>query len=123
MEPDIATTKLIEWCDYLDTGGMDRPIDTIPFNLMRCNNDEVSETVAILLSVAASSPTDPRAIVKSYITDCSAAGLDSDSLADAVVLTTLLSLWSEDMATPSKPAMTLRKALRMSGSGSWQVVS
>jgi len=121
---DLAT-KMLDWCDYLDGGGLDRPIDAIPFDLMRCGDDDVAEHIALVLSVATVSDAGTaRAVAESLISGGPPVDVDGDldeqAVACAVVLTTLLSLWADGLATPTEPAMTLRKAL-VTTEGQWSV--
>jgi len=121
---DMGAAKLSEWCDYLDGGGLDRPIDAIPFGLMRCHDDQIADMVGILLAVAALEGTDrARAIAVAAGggpgAEVDIEEMDDESVSQWVVLVTLLSLWAEGIAVPTEPHMTLRKAL-MTSDGFWQ---
>jgi len=123
--PEDLGAKLLDWCDYLDAGGLDRPIDAIPFDLMRCHDDAVAEHAALVLAVASVAGADTaRAVVESFVSGGGPTDVDGDldesSVAGAVVLASLLSLWAEGMAAPTEPAMTLRKAL-VTQDGAWEV--
>jgi hypothetical protein len=119
----VDAAKLSRWCDYLDDGGLDRPIDAIPYELMRCHDDQMADVVGVLLAVAATEGTDGARAVA-----VAAAGgpladvgveVDDQSMARLVVLVTLLSLWAEGIAAPTEPHMTLRKAL-VTSEGLWR---
>jgi len=119
----VYAAKLLGWCDYLDDGGLDRPIDAIPYELMRCHDDEMADVVGVLLAVAATEGTDgARAIAVAAAGGPAAdVGLEMDdqSMAQLVVLVTLLSLWAEGIAAPTEPHMTLRKAI-VTSEGLWR---
>jgi len=123
----VDAAKLSEWCDYLEDGGLDRPIDAIPYELMRCHDDRMADVVGVLLAVAALEGLgEARAIA------AAAAGgpgadvgidveeMDDESVSQWVVLVSLLSLWAEGIAEPTEPHMTLRKAL-VTSEGFWRV--
>ena len=130
MDDDCAgdggmdAAKLSRWCDYLDDGGLDRPIDAIPYDLMRCRDDQMADVVGVLLAVAALEGTDRARAVAVAAGGGPAADIDVEmddqSVAQLVVLVTLLSLWAEGVAAPTEPHMTLRKAL-VTSEGFWRV--
>lgn len=120
---EAAGAKLLEWCDYLDGGGLDRPIDAIPFELMRCHDDVAADLVGILLAIVAVDGAEKgREVIDSRLAGTGSVEveeLDEETVARNVVLAHLLSLWSEEMVHPQEPHMTLRKAL-MTEEGFWK---
>jgi hypothetical protein len=120
----VDAAKLSRWCDYLDDGGLDRPIDAIPYELMRCHDDRMADVVGVLLAVAALEGTGgARAIAAAAGggpgADVDVGGMDGESVSQWVVLVALLSLWAEGVAAPTEPHMTLRKAL-VTSEGFWR---
>ena len=121
---DGATgVKLLEWCNYLDDGGLDRPIDAIPFELMRCHDDDATDLVGILLAIAAvDGPEKGREVIDARLAGAGpveVGDLDEEMVSRNVVLAHLLSLWSEEMVYPQEPHTTLRKAL-VTDEGFWK---
>lgn len=121
--------RLLAWCAYMDEGGLDRPVDAIPFDLMRIDDETdgiqggQGDMVGLLLAIAAASnQTIVRQAVVAICDDGPSVDmeLDDKAVADAVVLAHLFSMWAKGVAVPVSPYLTLRKAL-VTGEGAWNM--
>lgn len=130
MKYDDMRDRLLAWCDYVGEGGLDRPMDAIPFDLMRIDGERSGsqggqgDMVGLLLAIVSVSnvATGRRAVAAV----CGGPAveleleLDDKATADAVVLAHLFSMWAKGTATPLSPHLTLRKAL-VTGEGGWNM--
>ena len=121
--------RLLAWCAYMDEGGLDRPVDAIPFDLMRIDDETdgiqggQGDMVGLLLAISvASNRAIRRQTVVAICDDGPSVDMDLDdkATADAVVLAHLFSMWAKGVAVPVSPNLTLRKAL-VTGEGSWNM--
>lgn len=121
--------RLLAWCVYMEDGGLERPVDAIPFDLMRIDGEVdgsqggQGDMVGLLLAiVAASDPATGRQAVGAICDDGPPVDmeLEDGAVADAVVLAHLFSMWAKGVAAPASPHLTLRKAL-VTGEGGWNM--
>lgn len=121
--------RLLAWCDYMGGGGLDRPVDAIPFDLMRIDGEVDGsqgghgDTVGLLLAiVSASDIATGRQMVAAICDDGPPVDIElgDKAVADAVVLAHLFSMWAKGVATPASPHLTLRKSL-VTGEGGWNM--
>jgi len=121
--------RLLAWCVYMGEGGLDRPVDAIPFDLMRIDGetdgsqDGQGDMVGLLLAIVAASDTAIGQQAVAAICDDGPSvdmELDDKAVADAVVLAHLFSMWAKGVVSPSSPHLTLRKAL-VTGEGGWSM--
>lgn len=129
MKYNDMQERLLAWCVYMDEGGLDRPVDAIPFDLMRIDGEVdgsqggQGDMVGLLLAiVSASDPATGRQAVVAICNDGPKMDmeLDDKTVADAVVLAHLFSMWAKGVAAPVSPHLTLRKAL-ITGDGGWNM--
>lgn len=129
MKYDSMRDRLLAWCAYADRGGLDRPVDAIPFDLMRIDGERAGsqagqgDMVGLLLAiVSASDAATGRQAVAAVCDDGPAVELElgDKATADAVTLAHLFSMWAKGDATPLSPHLTLRKAL-VTGEGGWNM--
>ncbi len=121
--------RLLAWCAYMDSGGLDRPVDAIPFDLMRIDGETdgsqggQGDTVGLLLAIVSVSDTATGRLAVAAICDDGPPvdlEIDDKAVADAVVLSHLFSMWAKGVASPASPNLTLRKAL-VTGEGGWNI--
>lgn len=108
---------------------MDRPVDAIPFDLMRIDGETdgsqggQGDMVGLLLAIVSASDTAAGKQAVAAICDDGPQmymELDDKAVADAVVLAHLFSMWAKGVVTPASPHLTLRKAL-VTGEGGWSM--
>jgi len=121
--------RLLAWCAYIEEGGLDRPVDAIPFDLMRIDGesdgcqDGQGDMVGLLLAImAAGGPEAGRQAVAAICDDGHPVDmeLDDETVAADVVLAHLFSMWAKGVAAPASPHLTLRKVL-VTGEGGWSM--
>ena len=139
------TTKLRAWTRYLTEGGLDRPVDAIPFSLISTEDSlELTELLGGVLTLAVISGPDRAAeAVEGFLGSPNYAEdveedfnqvMDSLPLSEALerleatdeMLTNstafvgLLALWFSGEARPIQPGHTLRKMILEPDKSQWE---
>jgi len=139
------TAKLRAWSEYLSEGGLDRPVDAIPFDLIDLDDTslELVEFLGAVLTLAVmSNPAEAAEAMNGFLGDPTFEENAEEELEDAMkalplsealdrldatdamltnsaALVGLLSMWYSDTARPMQPSHTLRKMILEPEGNQW----